>query len=221
MFSKSSIIHLKDLVGVTDAQIYLIVGPPGAGKETFALQYIIDGFAEKNNGVIVTTDDFPNDIISKIKQLGTDATSFLSSKQLEFVDVFSYKTGEKSEGAHGVESAKDLTNLSVIIKKQIDTKSKLRLLINTVSTLSIFNTGVALLDFIQTQIARLKQKNHSGLIIAHQGMMDEKVIQGVKAFVDGVIEFQTKEDESGTIQRRLRIVYAPQIKKSGWVNLFQ
>ncbi|MGC9779375.1 MAG: hypothetical protein HZR80_09060 [Candidatus Heimdallarchaeota archaeon] len=221
MSVSSNIVHLKDLVGQTDAQIYLIVGPPGAGKEAFALQYMLDGFTEKNNGIYVAADDFPDDIIEKMKQLGTDPSPFLDAKQLEFIDIFSYRTGEKADlSMLAVDNIRDLTGLSVIIKKMIDTKQKLRLVINTVSTLSIYNSGIAILDFIQAQVARLKQKKHSGLIIAHSGMMDEKVIQGIKAFVDGVIEFQPSEDENGVLLRRLRVVYAPNIKKSGWVSLY-
>ena len=191
MTYRSDIIHLRSLVGKTDAQIYLIVGPPGAGKEAFALQYMIDGLTEKNNAVFITTDDFPEDIISKMREMGSDAKPHIDSKQLQFIDAFSYRTGEKIDrDMLTVENIRDLTGISVLLNKQIDTKENLRLVFNTVSTISIYNSGIALLDFIQAQVARLKQKKHSGLILAHEGMMDEKVIQGIKAFVDGVIEFK-------------------------------
>ena len=222
MTYRSDIIHLRSLVGKTDAQIYLIVGPPGAGKEAFALQYMIDGLTEKNNAVFITTDDFPEDIISKMREMGSDAKPHIDSKQLQFIDAFSYRTGEKIDrDMLTVENIRDLTGISVLLKKQIDTKENLRLVFNTVSTISIYNSGIALLDFIQAQVARLKQKKHSGLILAHEGMMDEKVIQGIKAFVDGVIEFKAEEDEKGVLQRKLRIVFAPNIRKSGWINLYQ
>ena len=222
MTYRSDIVHLRSLVGKTDAQIYLIVGPPGAGKEAFALQYMIDGLTEKNNAVFITTDDFPEDIISKMREMGSDAKPHIDSKQLQFIDAFSYRTGEKIDrDMLTVENIRDLTGISVLLKKQIDTKENLRLVFNTVSTISIYNSGIALLDFIQAQVARLKQKKHSGLILAHEGMMDEKVIQGIKAFVDGVIEFKAEEDEKGVLQRKLRIVFAPNIRKSGWINLYQ
>ncbi len=222
MTYRSDIIHLRSLVGKTDAQIYLIVGPPGAGKEAFALQYMIDGLTEKNNAVFITTDDFPEDIISKMREMGSDAKPHIDSKQLQFIDAFSYRTGEKiDKGMLAVESVRDLTSISVILKKQIDTKDNLRLVFNTISTISIYNSGIALLDFIQAQVARLKQRKHSGLLLAHEGMMEEKVIQGIKAFVDGVIEFKAEEDEKGVLQRKLRIVFAPNIRKSGWINLYQ
>ncbi len=222
MTYRSDIVHLRSLVGKTDAQIYLIVGPPGAGKEAFALQYMIDGLTEKNNAVFITTDDFPDDIISKMREMGSDAKPHIDSKQLQFIDAFSYRTGEKIDKEMlMVESVRDLTSISVILKKQIDTKENLRLVFNTISTISIYNSGVALLDFIQAQVARLKQRKHSGLLLAHEGMMDEKVIQGIKAFVDGVIEFKAEEDEKGVLQRKLRIVFAPNIRKSGWINLYQ
>ena len=222
MTYRSDIVHLRSLVGKTDAQIYLIVGPPGAGKEAFALQYMIDGFSEKNNAVFITTDDFPDDIIGKMREMGSDAIPHIDSKQLQFIDAFSYRTGEKTErDMLTVENIRDLTGISVILKKLIDTKDNLRLVFNTISTISIYNSGIALLDFIQAQVARLKQKKHSGLILAHEGMMEEKVIQGIKAFVDGVIEFKAEEDEKGVLQRKLRIVFAPNIRKSGWINLYQ
>ncbi|MCF2143191.1 MAG: RAD55 family ATPase [Candidatus Heimdallarchaeota archaeon] len=217
-----NIVHLRDLVGRAESEIFLIVGPPGAGKESFAIQYMLDGFANKMNGVYVTTDDFPEDITRKMKLLGSDPASLIKSKQLEFIDAFSYRTGESTDtNEMMVDDIRDLTGLSVMIKKMIDTKSNLRLVFNTISTISIYNSGVALLDFIQMQVARLKRKNHSGLIIAHEGIIDEKVIQGIKAFVDGVIEFQLSEDESGNLKRRVRVVFAPKIRKSGWVDLYQ
>ena len=51
--------------------------------------------------------------------------------------------------------------------------------------------------------------------------MEEKVIQGIKAIVDGVIEFQPSDDDRGMIQKRLRVEFATQIKKTGWINLYQ
>ncbi len=222
MSEQKSIIPLKNLVGKTDAQIFLIVGPPGSGKEEIESQYINDGFIEKNNGAIVTTDSFPTEIIEKMKQLGTNPSTFISAKQLQFIDAFSYRTGEKvDKNGLAVDNIRDLTGISVFIKKLIDTNEKLRLVINTLSTISIYNSGVSILDFTQAQAARLKQKQHSGLIIVQEGMMDDKVIQGIKTFVDGVIEFRLVEDTKGTLERKLRVVYAPTIRKSGWIELYR
>lgn len=222
MSSANNLVHLNDLVGKTDSQIFLIIGPPGAGKEDFALQYIFDGFTETNNAIYITTDDFPEQIIQKMKLLGDDPSKYISNKQLQFIDVFSYRTGERVEKSEMVlENIRDLTSLSVLIKNQIDTQKKLRLVFNTISTVSIYNSSIALLDFIQAQVARLKQKNHSGIFIAHEGMMEEKVIQGIKSIVDGVIEFKPLEDENGVFRRRIRVVYAPEIKRSGWINLYK
>ena len=222
MSEEKSLISLKNLVGKTDGQVFLLVGPPGSGKEDFAIQFLIDGFLEKNNGAFLTTDSFPSEIIEKMKELGTDPTSFIEGKQLQFIDAFSYRTGESvDKNGLAVDNIRNLTGISVMIKKLIDTNEKLRLVINTLSTISIYNSGVSLLDFTQAQAARLKQKNHSGVIIAHEGMMEEKVIQGMKAFVDGVIEFQTTEGIKGTLKNVLRVAYAPKIRRSGWVDLYK
>ncbi|MHA1156548.1 MAG: RAD55 family ATPase [Candidatus Heimdallarchaeota archaeon] len=222
MASERITVRLKDLVGSTKSQIYLIIGPPGTGKEAFALQYLVDGLNEKNHGVFLTTDSFPSEIIDKMKHIGADPTTFLSAKQLQFIDVFSYRTGESiKDNGLTVDNIRELTSISVIIKKLIDTNDKLTLVMNTVSTISIYNSEIAILDFIQAQVARLKQKHHSGVIVAQEGMMNEKVTQGIKAIVDGVIEFQAVTNEKGVYQKRLRVEFAPQIKKPGWINLYQ
>ncbi|MHA1124501.1 MAG: RAD55 family ATPase [Candidatus Heimdallarchaeota archaeon] len=222
MSEQKSLISLSTLVGKTDGFVFLIVGPPGSGKEEFAIQYMIDGFVEKNNVAFLTTDSFPSEIIEKMKLLGTDPSSFISGKQLQFIDAFSYRTGEIVErNGLAVDNIRNLTGISVIIKKLIDTNEKLRLVINTLSTISVYNSSVSLLDFTQAQAARLKQKHHSGIIITHEGMMDEKIIQGMKAFVDGVIEFKPSEEVSGKQERRLRVVYAPKIRRSGWISLYK
>ncbi|MBD3192535.1 MAG: hypothetical protein GF308_17985 [Candidatus Heimdallarchaeota archaeon] len=215
-----ALIKLEELVETIDEQIFLIVGPTGSGKVEFAMQYILDGLQTDNAGIILATDRFPNEYIKIMTRLGTDPQQFINSKQLQFIDAVSYRTGERpSKGTTAVNNIRDLTGMSIFFKKLSDKCEKLQLLIDTVSTLSIFNSDIALLDFIQTQVSRLKQKNHSGMIIAHEGIMEERVIQGISSLVDSFIEFKLEEDQTGALKRKIRVAYAKGIKLEGWVNV--
>lgn len=215
-----ALIKLEDLVETIDEQIFLIVGPTGSGKVEFAMQYILDGLLANNAGIILATDRFPNEYVKIMTRLGTDPQQYIASKQLQFIDAVTYRTGERpSKGTTAVNNIRDLTGMSIFFKKLSDKSENLQLLIDTVSTLSIFNSDIALLDFIQTQVSRLKQKNHSGMIIAHEGIMEERVIQGISSLVDSFIEFKLEEDTSGGLKRKVRVAYAKGIKLQGWVDV--
>jgi KaiC/GvpD/RAD55 family RecA-like ATPase len=215
------IVSLKDIVGKTENQIFLVVGPPGTRKTDFCIKYMIDGFSENNTSAYLTTDRFPKEITNKIKESGVDPNQHIESNKLQFIDAFSYRIGvEVKEEANMVDNIRDLTELSVFIKKLADSEEKLRLIIDSISTLTVFSREIAILDFIQTQISRLKYKNHSGIILAHEGIMNDSVLQGLKAFVDGVIEFKLEEDQQGALEPKIRVVHAPEIIRPGWLQLF-
>jgi KaiC/GvpD/RAD55 family RecA-like ATPase len=222
MTYQANIIKLSDLVGKTEGLVFLIIGPPGVGKEAFAIRFLTDGLKNKETAIMLGTDTFPHEIIGKMKELGTDADPYIRNQQLFFIDAFSYRMGQSVEDNElAVDNIRDLTGLSLLIKKLADGNGKARLVLNAISTISIYNSGVALLDFTQTQVARLKQAGNSAIILAHHGIIEEKVLQGLKASVDGVIQFKAEEDQSGIVQRKIRVEYAPTIKQSGWVNLYR
>lgn len=50
----------------------LVTGPPGTGKTTFGLQFLMQGISEKQNGVLVTVEETPAKIASDALNFGWD-----------------------------------------------------------------------------------------------------------------------------------------------------
>ncbi len=66
----------------------IISGTSGAGKTIFGLQFVIAGVREyEENGVIVTFEETPADLICNVKSLGWDLGALVESGRVAFVDA--------------------------------------------------------------------------------------------------------------------------------------
>ncbi|WP_174590977.1 RAD55 family ATPase [Methanocella conradii] len=60
----------------------LITGPPGTGKTTFGLQFLMQGIVEGENGVFVTVEEMPQKIASDALNFGWDLKKLEAEKKL-------------------------------------------------------------------------------------------------------------------------------------------
>jgi len=60
----------------------LIAGPPGTGKTTFGLQFLMQGIADKENGVFITVEEMPRKIVSDAINFGWDLRKLEEEKKL-------------------------------------------------------------------------------------------------------------------------------------------
>ncbi len=60
----------------------LITGPPGTGKTTFGLQFLMQGITEGENGVFVTVEEMPEKIASDAMNFGWDLKRLEAEKRL-------------------------------------------------------------------------------------------------------------------------------------------
>ncbi len=61
----------------------LIAGPPGTGKTTFGLQFIMQGVSEKENGVFITVEETPQKIMSDAINFGWDLRKLEGEKKIK------------------------------------------------------------------------------------------------------------------------------------------
>src|SRR3989337_1687165 len=87
---KSGVYGLNALMdgGVNEHTTTVVIGSPGAGKTTFATQYLRRGLEEGEDAVFITLDEAPQEIIKNAKLMGwEDAESYLESGNMVFVDA--------------------------------------------------------------------------------------------------------------------------------------
>lgn len=87
---KSGVYGLNALMdgGVNEHTTTVVVGSPGAGKTTFATQFLRRGLEEQEDAVFITLDEAPSEIIKNARLMGwEDAESYLDSGNMVFVDA--------------------------------------------------------------------------------------------------------------------------------------
>lgn len=94
---KSGVIGLNSIMsgGINKNSITLIVGAPGVGKTTFALQFIRRGLEEGNDALFVSLDENQEQIIREAEEMGWDRIRrYIDENKLVFIDAGGKKFSE-------------------------------------------------------------------------------------------------------------------------------
>ncbi|MCK5547957.1 MAG: circadian clock protein KaiC [Thermoplasmata archaeon] len=87
---KSGIYGLNHLLdgGMNEKSTTVVIGATGAGKTTFAIQFIRRGLMEGQDGIFVSLDENKDQIIREAVELGwDDILTYLDNEQLVFIDA--------------------------------------------------------------------------------------------------------------------------------------
>jgi KaiC/GvpD/RAD55 family RecA-like ATPase len=87
---KSGIYGLNTMLygGLNKHSATVVIGPSGAGKTTLATQFLRRGLADGQEGIYITLDEPPEQIIEEAQQMGfEDLTHALEREQIIFIDA--------------------------------------------------------------------------------------------------------------------------------------
>ena len=211
---------IDELISESDGLSLLFVGTQSSIRQKIINQYVANSYVRKQvsgSSIIVSFNRTAVEIQESINT-DHDITNALINEQFFVVDVFSYRAGEIQEEPYAsyLNSPNDLTFLSIAIEEYASKLKSCRIIVDPVSLLIIYNDQNNVLDFLQTLNARIKSRNQTLLLVADEGVLNERQLALVESLVDGSIELRSPE---GDDQLKIRVKFLKSKSyKSGWVE---
>jgi circadian clock protein KaiC len=197
--------------GVPKGRALLIKGSTGTGKTVFSNEFLYRGITEhKENGVFVTLEEHPVDIIKNVRNFGWDFDNLISKKKLVFVDA-------SPDTEQGLETGE--YNLSALVERiryAITRVKAKRVAIDSLSMLySKFSNKDVVRQVIYSICDQLKTLGVTSIITAEKSDDYENVQlhHAVEEYVvDGVVELGLEPGQ----QQFLRKMFIKKIRGVGY-----
>jgi len=177
----------------------LLMGPPGTGKSTFAMEFAHAGLKKMEKCIYITTTDSPEAIKNKMRVSGFDIAAF--EKDIIFIDCYSWRVNRPVSG-YGISSLTDLTALNVQLKKAAaDLKLKHgRVIIDSLTDFMMYSEERSVFKLLQMMIGEIKDYESVAMMIVEDGIHTPQQLSTLQYLSDGVIMM----DISGN-DRRMRV----------------
>ena len=190
--------------GIPKKKTTLLAGTSGSGKTVFVAQFLYKGIVENNeNGVFVTFEETPNEIINNLSGFNWDIKNLISKKKWSFVDFSPSPTEEFESGAYDLGAM--LYRLEYAIKK---IKAK-RVVLDSISSLFTRYQDASMVRRELYRISRkLKDIGVTSIITAERPTEGNEIARyGVEEFVtDNVILLHNRLSPLGRRDRTIDIL---------------
>jgi len=170
----------------------LVIGTPGSGKSTLGKQFLFDALAKQKSAILV--DTFEPFQLAKETMISFEWDGMLSDK-IVFFDCYSWRTGT-AKGKYSA-NPKNLTDLSLVLsdllKNEIDSDSRARLVIDSFSDFIIHAGTDQAQKFLESVKAKLAEKGVTSMVLLEAGLHEDRVNAAVEYISDGTIKMQYEE----------------------------
>ncbi|MGQ4911700.1 MAG: RAD55 family ATPase [Candidatus Thorarchaeota archaeon] len=175
---------------------YMLVGPLGSGKTTYAEAFLAEGIAQGFPAVFVTTDVSPRVIRNDMSRHGWSIEEQEASGQFVFIDGYSERMGAPKSGtARSLMKVDDISELGIVLSEVLDQLVVARVVIDSLSTLILHSNEAAMPRAVQRLSGRVTQSSHSIMYILEEGVHEEKTYATFSYLADAVVRFRI--DDSG------------------------
>ncbi|MCL4435620.1 MAG: AAA family ATPase [Thaumarchaeota archaeon] len=125
--------------GIPRSYVVFVIGSPGSGKTTLALQFLYNGVKDYGeNGVYVSLDEEPDSLVKNAKAVGLDLSKMIKDDKIAIIDAspIRFLPGEVKLGDISV-GKREFALISLIdaIKKNVERVGAKRLVVDPLATL--------------------------------------------------------------------------------------
>ncbi len=182
----------------------LLSAVPGAGKTTFGLHFLEEGFKTDQLGIAILTEISPDRLLSIASSFGFHWKKKVESGLLKIIDCYSFRSMSEVHSKYYVDDPQQLSLVSLkLIEAQKGEKNG-RLLLDSASTLLLVSSDGAGVDFLSPTSSMLKRDGFTCLFILEGGAHDAQISNRLRYILDGVLDMKLEEVEGG-MRRWFRI----------------
>jgi len=181
---------------------YMLVGPLGSGKTTYAEAFLADGLKLGFPAIHVTTDVSPRVVRNDMSRHGWTIENCETSGLFVFIDGYSERMGApKASGTRSFAKVEDITELGIVLNGVLDNMVCARVVVDSLSTLILHSNPATMPRSVQRLGGRVTQKSHSIMFILEDGVHDEKTYATYSYLVDAVLRFRIDERDSEPVHQ--------------------
>ena len=181
-----------------DTGSYLLAGPAMSGKYDLLMDLLIEGLANEESGLFVTTNQ---DAAAIYEDLESQAGS--PARDLRFVDCVSDEQGGSGQFAPDqveyVSSPADLTGIGIGVSEQLRRFAeaefhRMRVGFYSLSTLLMYVELETVFRFLHVLTGRIESIEGLGIFAIDPTTHDRSTINTLKQLYDGMIELRAEND---------------------------
>ncbi len=187
---------LDDLIGggLIPGRVYVVTGPPGSGKTTLGMQFLVEGAKNGERGVYISLVDDPKTIIQDMLHYRFNLLSYIRSKRIVIYDLGTTLTqaNKKPSWTEILEEIKRIilhenakrvvidsfTPLEFMVS---DPENKRREIVRLIKLLSAMDiTAIIITEMMESEKYTDDYYVASGVIIMHHFMRDYKMVRAIQ-----------------------------------------
>ena len=181
---------------------YMLLGPLGSGKTTYAEAFLYDGLQLGFPAVFVTTDVSPRVVRNDMSRHGWSVDAYEKSGQFVFIDGYSERMGApRSSSTRSLSKVDDISELGIVLSEVLDDLVVARVVVDSLSTLILHSTPVTMPRAVQRLSGRVTQSSHSIMFVLEEGVHDEKTYATFSYMADAVLRFRIEEADPVPIHK--------------------
>lgn len=175
---------------------YMLVGPLGAGKTTYAEAFLAEGIEQGFPAIFVTTDVSPRVIRNDMSRHGWAIEAQEAAGQFVFIDGYSERMGApKSGSARSLAKVDDISELGIVLSEVLEDVVVARIVVDSLSTLILHSNPATMPRAVQRLSGRITQSSHSIMYVLEDGVHDEKTYATFSYLADAVLRFRINDAE--------------------------
>ncbi|MBD3406604.1 MAG: hypothetical protein GF411_10860 [Candidatus Lokiarchaeota archaeon] len=198
---------ISDLVkfGQLTQVSYMLLGPLGSGKTTYAEAFLAEGLKLGFPAVFVTTDVSPRVVRNDMSRHGWSVEEYELSSQFIFIDGYSERMGAPHTGAsYSLSKIDDISELGIILFDALEGLVCARVVVDSLSTLILHSNPATMPRSMQRLSGRVTQNSHSIMFVLEEGVHDEKTYATFSYLADAVLRFKIEDNQFCVRMDRMR-----------------